>query len=386
MRMAATVVIGDHTQGLGIVRSASMARGAVWVVNDKYISLARFSRYLAGIKQIRRGTLGRLECHECAETLRNTLLEIPFDGLAVLFGVNEDIIRFIHQNRTALGSKYFIPNVNYESIYDKFQFNNLLPEAAKIHTCLCSEIDLGALERPQDYILKGRSGNVFRQITAQKAIRVCDLGLSDQKRLFAQMAPEQIVVQEIIETDRPVLSVCSFSVNGKVVNQFGYEKLRQHPNRFGTGTYLRSTSIEEHRPAAEYILSRLDFTGISEIEFIHDPKTDSYKIIEMNPRTWKSVHFATQCGQNLVAQYVKYLENGRLEQAKSYDLGRYWADLATDIPQMIRELRFWRYHPGFFECTWDPADPLPAIVLWTMFPLIAIENLLGSGNRASMTT
>jgi hypothetical protein len=362
-----------------------MAGGAVWVVNDKYISLSRFSRYPTGGRRIRRGALSRLGQHECAEILRKTLLDLPFDGVAALFGVNEDIIHFIHQNRAILGYKYFIPNVKFESIYDKFHFNNLLPEAVRIHTCLCSEFDLAELQRPQDYILKGRTGNAFRQITGQKAIRVIDLGLPAQTQLFVQIPPEQVVVQEIIETNRPVLSACSFSVNGKIVNQFGYEKIRQHPNRFGTGTYLRSTSIEAQRPVVEYILNRLDFTGISEIEFIHDSKTDTYRVIEMNPRTWKSVHFATQCGQNLVAQYVRYLENGRLEPAGSYDLGRYWADLATDIPQMLREMRLWRYHPGFFECTWNPVDPLPAIVLWVIFPFIALENLLNSGNSASLS-
>lgn len=382
MRTPTTVVIGDHTQGLGIVRSAAMAGGAVWVVNDKYICLSRFSRYLTRIQRIRRGTLSRLGQHECAETLRKTLLGLPFDGIAALFGVNEDIIRFIHQNRSVLACKYFIPMVNFESIYDKFLFNNLLPETARIHTCLCSEMDLTALEEPQEYILKGRSGNAFRQTTGQKAIRLSDLGLPAQKRLFTRIPPDRIVVQEIIETNKPILSVCSFSVNGKIVNQFGYEKLRQHPNRFGTGTYLRSTSIEGHRPVVESILSRLDYTGISEIEFIHDPKTGTDRVIEMNPRTWKSVHFATQCGQNLVAQYVQYLESGQLEPTGGYDMGRYWADLATDIPQMLREKRLWRYHPHFFECTWDRADPLPAIVLWTMFPFIAIDTRIASGNNA----
>jgi predicted ATP-grasp superfamily ATP-dependent carboligase len=378
MQTPATVVIGDHTQGLGIVRSAAMAGGAVWVVNDKQLSLSRFSRYLTGAIQIKSGTLSHLRCEECAKTLREALFEIPFDGVGALFGVNEDIIRFIQQNRGVLGTKYFIPNVKFESIYDKFQFNSLLPEASRIRTLLCSEIDVGSLPRPRDYILKGRSGNGFRQVTAQKAIRLSELNLYDQKRLFAKVRPDQLVVQEIIETEKPVVSACSLSINGTVVNQFGYEKLRQHPNRFGTGTYLRSSAVDEHRPVVEHVLRRLDYTGISEIEFIHDPRTDSYRVIEMNPRTWKSIHFATQCGQNLVAQYLKYLENGRIEPPGGYDLGRYWADLATDMPQMLREGRLWRYHPGFFECTWNSADPLPAFVLWALFPLIAFENLVSS--------
>jgi hypothetical protein len=384
MRTGATVVIGDHTQGLGITRSAALAGSPVWVVNDKYISLARFSRYLSGYKQVRRGTLSRLAGAEYAEHLQETLLELPLEGQAALFGVNEDITQFIYGNRDSLRPKYFIPEVRFESIYDKFVFNALLPEAARLDTRLCSEIDLGALDQAHRFMLKGRSGNAFRRITGQKAIPLSQLTPNELQRLFAQLAPDQVVLQEIVETTRPVLSVCTYSVHGKVKGLFGYEKLRQHPNRFGTGTYLRSASVDGVKPVAEQVLQRLDFTGISEIEFIHDPNGDAYRIIEMNPRPWKSIHFATQCEQNLVAQHLTYLSNGRMEARDHYLTGRYWADLATDIPQMFRERKIWRYHRGFFECTWDWSDPMPALILWALFPIIALESLLSARPNGSV--
>jgi len=370
------VVIGDHTQGLGIVRSAAQAGAQVWVVNDKYISLARFSRYLAGYKQVPRGTLGRLLRGECAARLREALLDLPFEGSAALFGVNEDITRFIHRNRVALQARYFIPEVQFETIYDKFLFASLVPAAARITTRLCSEIDLEAVTQPEQFILKGRSGNSFREITGQKAILLSHISSSDRQRLFAQLAPDQVIIQSLIETTRPVQSVCSFAANGRLMGLFGYEKLRQHPNRFGTGTYLRSTVVEPHRPVAEQILERLNYTGISEIEFIHDPNDDAYKVIEMNPRTWKSIHFATQCGQNLVARQLSHVAGLPLSVGHEFLPDRYWVDLATDIPQMFREQKLSRYHKKLFEYTWDRHDPLPALVLWTLFPLIAVEDSL----------
>jgi predicted ATP-grasp superfamily ATP-dependent carboligase len=376
VRVPTAVIIGDHTQGLGIVRSAAEAGAEVWVVNDKCISLARFSRYLTGYKQVQRGTLSQLMWTKCAAGLREALLDIPFAGSAALFGVNEDITRFIHRNRAALQTRYFIPEVEFETIYDKFSFNALLPEAARIETHLCSEIDLGAQERPERYVLKGRSGNAFRQITGQKAIPLSQFSSSDRQRLFAQLAPDQVVLQAIVETARPVHSVCSFAVNGRVMGLFGYEKLRQHPNRFGTGTYLRSTSVDSLKPVTEHIIKRLNYTGISEIEFICDPSEDTYRVIEMNPRPWKSIHFATQCGGNLVGRHLLHMAGGLTAPDDHYLKGRYWADLATDIPQMFRERKLCRYHRGFFECVWDHYDPLPALILWTLFPLIGLENLL----------
>lgn len=376
MRRPAAVVIGNHTHGLGIVRSAAEAGGEVWMVNDKAISLARFSKYLSGYKRIQRDTLRQLDRAEASETLLNGLLNLPVAYPAVLFGVNEDITKFIHLHSELLRGKYFVPDVEFEGIYDKYAFSSLVPETARIGTRLCSETDLARVGDPQRFILKGRQGSAFKRITGEKAIRLDQFTEQARVGLFEQLAPDQVVIQEIVRSDRPVVSVCSFSVNGQVSGFFEYEKLRQHPNCFGTGTYLRSVRVSSLEPVAERILGNLDFTGISEIEFIQDKRTGVYRVIEMNPRTWKSIHFATQCGQNLVARYLMFAATGRTGQDAHYACHRYWADLATDIPQMFRERKLWGYQRDFFECTWNRSDPWPALALWTLFPLMAAENRL----------
>ena len=70
----------------------------------------------------------------------------------------------------------------------------------------------------------------------------------------------------------------------------------------------------------------------------------------------------------------RHLAGERVDTGGRYRHGGYWADLATDLPQMLRERKLSGYHRGFFECTWESSDPLPALVLWTGFPLIALEN------------
>lgn len=378
MPLPTAVIIGNHTQGLGIARSAAGAGAQVWVVNDKAISLSRFSRHVSRYKRLRRGTLTCLDRQECAGHLKETLLGLEFKGTAVLFGVNEDITRFIHQHSRDLRSRYLIPDVRLDAIYDKFVFNSLAPESARIDTRLCSEVELASHPEPERFLIKGRCGNAFRQITGEKAICLADFTKVGREQLFAKLSQDQVVVQEIIKTTRPVLSLCSFSVNGQMAGMFGYEKLRQHPNCFGTGTYLRSASVDMVRPAAEAILKGLEFTGISEIEFIYQDSQKAYRVIEMNPRTWKSVHFATQCGENLVGRQLSHFAGRRVDTNGTYAKDRHWADLATDLPQMWREKRINGYDRGFFECTWTRSDPAPALALWTLFPLIAMENWMCS--------
>jgi predicted ATP-grasp superfamily ATP-dependent carboligase len=203
-----------------------------------------------------------------------------------------------------------------------------------------------------------------------------DLSIARREALLADLSPTQVVLQDRIDTNRPIVSVCAFSICGRVNGLFGYEKLRQHPDRFGTGSYLRSVPVDAWKPVAEQILGTLHYTGISEIEFIHDPSRDAYRVIEMNPRPWKSVHFATQCGQNLVARHLSWVGGVEPEPGFEYATGRYWTDLATDLRQMLRERTLFRWNRGVFECTWDRSDPVPAVVLWTLFPLISWENHL----------
>jgi hypothetical protein len=371
----AGVVIGDHTHGLGIVRSAAEAGGDVWVVNDKIIGLARFSKYLSGYRRIPRDTLRQLDRGEAAEVLLNALLDLPVEYPAVLFGVNEDITKFIHLHAGALSGKYFIPDAGIKAIYDKYSFNSLVPRAAQIDTRLSSETDFSEIN-PQRFVLKGRQGDAFRRISGAKALQLDQLPQHERTRLFERIEPDQVIVQEIVESDMPVVSVCSLSIKGEIAGLFEYEKLRQHPNRFGTGTYLRSVRVPALEPIAKSILKMLQFTGISEIEFIQDRRTGAYKVVEMNPRTWKSVHFATQCGQNLVARYLSFVAAGKAGEDVQYACHRYWADLATDIPQMLRERKLWSYERGFFECTWSRSDPRPAVALWTLFPLMTLESRL----------
>lgn len=370
------VVIGNHTQGLGIVRSAAAAGAPVWAVNDKHLSLVRFSRWLSGYRRLSRGVLACLEQKTAADELRTALLNLPGDGPAVLLGVDEDIVSFIHRNRAELGSRFFIPPVRLDVICDKFRFSQLVPEAARIETRLWSETDVESERHPQRFLVKGRSGNSFRRATGQKALQLDQFTPSVRDQLFRRLPADQVLTQSIIITHKPVVSVCSFSLNGRIAGLFGYEKLRQHPNRFGTGTYLRSVSVDDLRPLAENILQQLEFTGISEIEFVHDSQTGAYKVIEMNPRTWKSVHFATQCGVNLVGQLLTHMRGEPVAGNDAYLRDRYWADLATDIPQMIRERKLWGYDRNFFECVWNRSDVLPALALWTLFPFLALESAL----------
>ena len=290
MKKSALVILGNGSQGLGIVRSAHSSGMQIIQINDKYISAARFSRYLSQYIKLDSNFFTKIGNDlQSSEDLISILLNLNIQYPSILMGTNEDINEFICTNKVQLSSKYFIPENEYEVIFDKFLFNNSLNKENQIETYLDSS-KIFSLYRNSNYILKGRKGNNFKNLLGKKAILLNELSEDTHNNIINKLGTKNLVIQKVIDGNFHVQSVCAFSVEGRIDGLFIYEKLRQHPNRFGTGTYLRSIESNEVLVLAENILNKLRYTGISEIEFILDPEDDKFKVIEINPPTWKSLN------------------------------------------------------------------------------------------------
>jgi predicted ATP-grasp superfamily ATP-dependent carboligase len=368
---ARIVIIGNHTQGLGIIRSAASDHIPVLVLNDKKVSLSRFSKYISAYITLPKGILSKLKDPLNQRYLLHELLKIRSKYKALLLGVNEDITQFIFQYSEKLKDRFEINGRNLDCIFDKYRFTEFLCHDQRIGTQLLSNCNIENLDA-QKYLLKGRIGNEFRRFTGRKAIPLHELRAAEVTAIGEELGNEGVLVQRFIKTDRPILSHCLFAVNGQIRTYFQYGKLRQHPDLFGTGTYLKSIREEALDKPAGDLVRALNYTGIAEIEFVFDITDRCYKIIEMNPRAWKSIHFATRCGVNLIRSYWNYINGCDYSTDNTYRLDKYWVDLFTDIPQMIKEGKFRGYGGTFFECTWDINDPVPFFMLFFLAPLILL--------------
>ena len=374
MNKSSLVILGNGTQGLGIVRSAGKSGIPIIQINDKYISAARFSKFITKYIKLTSNLLSKVNFEKnAAEELVKVLLELPVTHPSILLGTNEDINEFICSYKVKLSEKYFIPDNEYETIFDKYSFNQFLPEENKIETYLYSEDILRKVDS-LGFVLKGRKGNKFKVVTGKKAIYLKDSQNESFLNIQNSIGIENLIIQKVVDGNFPVQSVCAFSVKGDIKGLFIYEKLRQHPDKFGTGTYLRSIENSEVLNIAKIILSKLEYTGISEIEFILDPLDNKFKVIEMNPRTWKSINFASQCGQNIIQKYIDFVINNKVEKDNNYMTEQYWTDIFADISQMIREKKLYSYNfNNLYECTWEKRDPLPFIASIFLLPFIAFK-------------
>ena len=373
------LVLGNHTQGLGVIRSLRYSGYSVHMVNDKHICLSRFSRYLTRYHLLPRNTLSNVHRPSVARFLVYELLKIAADSSkTVVFCMDEDLIQFIYENKVALSSKFIIPDNDIDGISDKYLFAKAL-DAIGIpgpKTMLLSDIqELPKAYDVHPFLYKGRSGIRLKNLLNSKCAEISSS--DDLARLRGtikgKIAEHEVLIQQKLQNNTEVASCCGLAICGDLRRIFQYVKLRQHPDEFGTGTFLKS--IRDHRltEMTLKIVDHFSYTGIFEIEFIMD-NDGSYNVLEMNPRTWKSIHFATDCGQNLCRAYCDYLLRGiMIEKDFKYEEGRFWVHLSTDMAMLIKNRGKRKYNRNMSFCVWDSRDPLPFFVESLLMPLLLLK-------------
>ena len=371
------LILGNHTQGLGILRSLHKMGTYLHLVNDRLISLSRFSLCLNHYHRLNRDTLKEVYLTQNEKRLRCFIEHlVPKRSRWPVFCVNEDLVYFLYRNREALAERLAIPCNSIPDIIDKHRFLKEMDvlglSIPKTH--LFSEFDPSLLQKGS-YLCKGRLGNRFRTISRVKGMIIRDRGdlESIRRAISSHLSEDDVLIQEKIQQNGHVLSSCGFSVAGELIRHFQYVKIRQHPDEFGTGTFLKSIYNAALIDITLRIIKHFRYTGIFEIEFVRD--RGKYIIIEMNPRTWKSIHFATLCGQNMCAAYAEYCHSGRVPKPElGFAVEKTWVDLGTDIPMLLKG-GAWR-HPEYdrntFFCVLSVSDPLPFLMEIALAPLIKL--------------
>ena len=372
------LILGNHTQGLGIIRSLAHSGYGVHLASDTYIALSRFSRYLTKYHSLLRHTLSRIYQPEVASLLISFIKHIvPNSKKVAFFCVHEDLVNFVYQHKHELQDHLHIPDNHIDLITDKYQFAQEMTKLGIAHprTMLLPEFDMSMLGSGTEYLWKGRTGNKLRNrmhntkgglISSQEALD----DLKDQVQ--GVIDPQEILIQERLPYNQQVLHCCGLAIEGEIFRLFQYVKLRQHPDEFGTGTFLQSIKNDELLPITQKIVSHFKYTGIFEVEFVQNDQGE-YIVIEMNPRTWKSINFATDCQQNMCAAYCDYILKRRIPDKKyTYDVGKYWVDIGTDIPMLMKNKKFPDYWKCRSFCVLSAKDPLPFVMEIFLSPCIKI--------------
>lgn len=384
-KIPGVIVIGDHVQGLGIIRSLGKRQVPVYLLNDKSLCIGRFSKYLTGFLKSPKIS----DQSNFLMFLMEIAGEYNLRGF-ILMPTNDEAVHLLSKNKKILEEYYRIPTPNSEVTNLAYNKKLTLSLAEKNDILVPSTFypknieDLGEISPNTKYpvIIKGIIGREFYQKTGVKAFTVkCKEELVESyKKVVTIMDSSQIMVQEIIPgaTDL-VYSFCSFFKDGEVIGWWTGRKIRSHPMDFGTGTFVKSVHEPQLLDLGKRILKAVNYYGVSEIEFKLDPRDGKFKLIEMNARTWLQHTLPARCGVDF--PYLLYCDmiGKKVQPIKNFKTNISWIhfypDTAIVMSLIIKndmKIKDWisslRCENEFAVLSID--DPLPFIVETLILPYL----------------
>lgn len=378
------IVIGDHIQALGIIRSLGKRGIPVYLLNDKSLCIGRFSRHL-------RRFIKTPNISDEAEFV-SFMVKLAKEKHVkdwVLMPTNDAAVYVISRNREILERHYKVPIPHWNII--KYAYNKRMTYtlAKKIEVPVPETIYPQNLDMLSDInitfpvIIKGINGYNFYKRTKVKAIKVnskVEL-INAYKKLLPAVKPSETMIQEIIHDDFHdyVYSFCSFFKNGEVIAFWIGRKIREHPMDFGTGTFAESIYIPEIRELGTCILKAMNYYGVSEIEFKRDKRDGKFKLLEINARTWLWHSLAMRCGVDFPYILYKDAIGENVSPITSFRVNVKWIHLYTDMWVSFKEfmrgnlkvseyLESLRGEKEFAVFSID--DPLPFICETLMLPYL----------------
>jgi predicted ATP-grasp superfamily ATP-dependent carboligase len=379
------VIIGGHFQGLGILRSLARRNVPTYLL-DHELCIGRFSRYSQ-------------KFIKCPSAEQESILLKFLTDLAqrdkldrwLIYPNDDETVRFLASNKQQLEEHYRVATPSWEVVklaYDK-RLTYQLAERCGIlvpKTSYARNIkELEQLDIRFPVVIKPAIKEPFFRLTRKKAIRV-----DNHQQLVQEFAKATslvdgsgLMIQELIPGGpNHLFSVGSLYKNGEFLGKVVAKRLRQHPMDFGHATTFAITvDIPELEEITKKILLEMGYYGLSEVEFMLDPRDGNYKLIEINARPWGWHTLAIGAGVDL--PYLQYQDMlGETTKKDGFDKDVKWIRLITDTPVALTEIikgrmKITDYLNSFrgkkqFSVL-SISDPLPFIAEILMIPYLRVK-------------
>lgn len=157
---------------------------------------------------------------------------------------------------------------------------------------------------------------------------------------------------------------------GALRASFVQRELRHFPSDRGPSTVQESCRRPDLLRVADRLLTKLNWQGIAEVEFMIDPRDGRPQLMEINPRFWGSLACAIQAGVDFPWLYYQLLTTGTCEPQADYPAGLLcrWL-LPGDLLHFLSSPGRWQMQPPLLpvvrpnlrDDTICWSDPLPTL-------------------------
>lgn len=375
------IILGGHIQALGLARqTAQLDIPVVLFVEDGY-SVARFSNSVE--KTVIFGTVDQLE----------KKLACYRDSGTLLFPTADDYVEFLAEKYSELNKHFIlgIPNPEIVTLFgDKRKTYQFAEQAGISHPKSWYPDTLDDVEHIADKItypvvIKPGVMYSFHKMFGKKAFR------SDSKEelvnrcteISRKMPIKSLVIQEFLSGGaKSLFSYGAFVVNGEPKAWVMANRIRQNPMDFGNSTTFAVTcDIPAIEQSARRILKDTKYTGLAEVEYMYDDKSDTYKFLEINTRAWKWHSISMGLRFGFMSEMIHYL-NGEKGDFQPLTKKMAWVERLTDCTIIAKERIKGRmnlsdalrtYCQQKVSAVWSWKDPLPALMYLILSPVLYVK-------------
>jgi len=383
------IIIGGHTLALSLARILGRENIPIYLVYDKFLNITRFSRYTTNFLKAPKGTTSYLLDETKEKMLVDFLMGLP-ERLndSIVLPTNDAVAYVLSKHKMLLSKKFRVclPPINtFMYAYDKERSIKIckkvgIPTPTTIFSQEMDEVSFNTLRYP--VLIKGIIGHRFYKTAGKKAFLIKNEKELKKRINLIKMktSVNDVMIQEVISMKTSdVYSFGSYSREGDVIGFWIGQKLREHPEVFGTGNAARSKYVPQIEEYGRKFLKEIKYSGISEMEFIYDRRDDDFKFIEINARPWLQIGLANRCGVNLPLLLFKNMIGETIQPINGFKEDvvwiHFWPDLMMALKGIVSgNLSFNEYLStlkGEKEfCVISRDDPLPFIAETLLLPYL----------------
>jgi predicted ATP-grasp superfamily ATP-dependent carboligase len=268
----------------------------------------------------------------------------------VLFPTRDETVAAFSRHRNRLAEYFRVTTPRWEVVRWAWDKKNTYDRAAELGIPVPrtfnprTEEELGDLYSRLPLALKPAVKENFFYATGAKAWRV---ETPDQLhdlfcKAIRQIAPEEILIQEIIPGDgQQQYSYCAFFRDGEAHSSLVAKRIRQHPREFGRAATYVETIDSSEAPVVEELslrfLKDIDYYGLVEVEFKRDHRDGRFKLLDVNARTWGFHSIGGPAGVDFPYLLFADQTGEQVERGKG-KAGVGWLRLVTDLPTVAADL------------------------------------------------
>lgn len=221
--------------------------------------------------------------------------------------------------------------------------------------------DLSQLKLQYPICIKPRTGFSavgFRKIANPDELE--DIVKATQEKYGAPLIQEYIP-----QTDLQYKAELFVDKHGEIKSACVFAKVRWYPIDGGSSTLNVTVDRPDIIESCKKLLSVIGWRGYADIDLIQDPRDNTAKIMEINPRITGSVKICYAAGVNFTQQILEDYLGEEVTPFMEYEIGKYLRYLHTDILWFIKSPTRFSCKPSWFnfknsvDQIWSADDPWP---------------------------